>query len=107
MDKLDARNGEALLLYHFVQDQTQYIGSEGVVGPLPLTAVKAALEILEVPHDSWLELIHRVRILHGAWTARQNSELKSKRGKPQAKEAEPNEMLKIPFAKKVEGQSGK
>jgi len=107
MSRLDDRNIESLNTYIFVQDQTQYVGMEGAIGPLPLPAIKVGLELLDVPRDEWLEVLQRVRILHAAWAKHNTDEKRrekntpSRRNRP-AKEAQPREMMALPFAKKRE-----
>jgi hypothetical protein len=106
LEELDPRNIESFLIYGFMQDQLQYIGMEGVPGPLPLHSLTVGLELLEVPREDWLEIIHRIRLLHNVWCEIQAEERKrnssnSKRGRPST-ESDPRELMSIPFAKKQE-----
>lgn len=85
--EIDARNMDAIRVYSFVQDQLQYLGMEGVQGPLPLHQIKVGLEILDMPREDWVGLVQRVRILHGEY-------LRTHRTKQQ-------HMASLPFAKRV------
>jgi hypothetical protein len=102
VSSLDEVTLEALGVYQFVHDQTQYLGMEGTPGPLPLTAIKAGLEILEVDHALWTAIIERIRILHTEWCKFHAP----KRGKAAREESPPSAMMQFPFAKKVPVNNG-
>ncbi len=100
--EMDLTNKNALAIYHFVQDQVQYLGMEGAFGPLPLSAITEALTVLDVDRDEWLHYIDRVRVLHQSFCSIHNKK-KDGRGKaaPTGRDDGASSTMNVPFAQKA------
>lgn len=92
--EIDDRNSEAYVMYAQVQDQVQYVGMDGVLGPLPLSEITTVLEVNDVPKEDWTEYIDRIRILHTTYCNTHNK-------KGGGGGDDPRKLMALPFAKRL------